>query len=79
MPAFIDYILHVTKQEKLFYIGHSQGTGSFFILNSEKPEYNTKIRLMVGLGPVAYLGHAQTPVIHFFAHYQSEIQVTAFN
>ncbi|KAF2886350.1 hypothetical protein ILUMI_19823, partial [Ignelater luminosus] len=74
LPAFIDYILHVTKNEKLFYIGHSLGTISFFILNSEKPEYNKKIRLMVGLGPVAYFGNTISPVIHFLATYQNEIQ-----
>jgi len=28
-PAFIDYILAVTKREKLIYIGHSQGESSF--------------------------------------------------
>ncbi|KAF2888027.1 hypothetical protein ILUMI_18146, partial [Ignelater luminosus] len=74
LPAFIDYILHVTRQEKLFYIGHSQGTVDFFILNSEKPEYNEKFRLMVGLGPVAYFSNAKAPIVHFLATYQNEIK-----
>ncbi|KAF2886716.1 hypothetical protein ILUMI_19457, partial [Ignelater luminosus] len=74
LPAFIDYILHVTGEEKLFYIGHSQGTTDFFVLNSEKPEYNKKFRLMVGLGPAAYFSNTKTPVIHFLAAYDNEIQ-----
>ncbi|KAF2899230.1 hypothetical protein ILUMI_06945, partial [Ignelater luminosus] len=74
LSAFIDYILHVTKEEKLFYIGHSQATISFFILNSEKPEYNKKIRLMVGLGPAVYFSNAKSPIIHFLATYQNSIQ-----
>ncbi|KAF2890007.1 hypothetical protein ILUMI_16166, partial [Ignelater luminosus] len=74
LPAFIDYILHATKQEKLFYIGHSQGTSNFFVLNSEKPEYNKKFRLMVGLAPVAYLSNAKTPIVYFLATYRNQIQ-----
>ncbi|KAF2887898.1 hypothetical protein ILUMI_18275, partial [Ignelater luminosus] len=74
LPAFIDYILHVTRQEKLFYIGHSQGTVNFFMLNSEKPEYNKKFRLMVGLGPAAYFSNSKTPIIHFLAAYRNQIQ-----
>ncbi|KAF2886921.1 hypothetical protein ILUMI_19251 [Ignelater luminosus] len=74
LPALLDYILHITKEEKLFYIGHSQGAVDFFALNSEKPEYNKKFRLMIGLAPVGYFSNAKSSFVHFIAAYQNEIQ-----
>lgn len=56
-PAMIDYILNYIGQEKLFYIGFSQGTTQFWVLTSLRPEYNEKIKLMSALAPVAYTGH----------------------
>lgn len=63
LPAMIDYILDYTHQEKLFYVGHSQGTTSFFAMGSEKPEYNSKVKLMVALAPVAYLKHIPNDIL----------------
>ncbi|XP_063636117.1 lipase 1-like [Cydia splendana] len=51
IPAMVDYVLDVTNAKKLIYIGYSQGGGSFFIMNSEKPEYADKISLFIGLAP----------------------------
>ncbi|XP_052750269.1 lipase 1-like [Galleria mellonella] len=53
-PAFIDFILKETGQEKVTIIGHSQGTINTFVLGSVRPEYNDKINLFVALAPVAY-------------------------
>ncbi|XP_049818497.1 lipase 3-like isoform X2 [Aethina tumida] len=55
LPANIDYILNVTNHEKLFYIGHSQGGTIYYVLTSEKPEYNDKIRMSAQLGPAVFL------------------------
>uniref|UniRef100_U5ERJ2 Putative triglyceride lipase-cholesterol esterase n=1 Tax=Corethrella appendiculata TaxID=1370023 RepID=U5ERJ2_9DIPT len=63
LPAKIDYILSKTKQEKLNYIGHSQGTTAFFVMTSTKPEYNSKIQLMQALAPVAYLSNMNSPLL----------------
>lgn len=41
--AVIDYILRGTGNEKLYYVGHSQGTTTLMVLLSERPEYNEKI------------------------------------
>ncbi|KAF2893236.1 hypothetical protein ILUMI_12940 [Ignelater luminosus] len=73
VPAFIDYILSQTNQEKLFYIGHSQGTTSFFALTSEEPEYNKKVRLSIALSPVAYAGHMKSALAHLFAIFEDQI------
>ncbi|XP_050680680.1 lipase 3-like isoform X1 [Leptidea sinapis] len=53
MPAMIDFILEKTNQEKLHYIGHSQGGTVFLVLNSMRPEYNDKFisaHLLAGVG-----------------------------
>ncbi|VVD04834.1 unnamed protein product [Leptidea sinapis] len=53
LPAMIDFILSKTGQEKLHYVGHSQGGTVFLVLNSMKPEYNEKFKsahLLAGVG-----------------------------
>ncbi|KAG8180328.1 hypothetical protein JTE90_016362 [Oedothorax gibbosus] len=62
IPAIIDYILNETKQEQLYYIGHSQGNTAAFALLSENQEYNKKIKLLVALAPVAFVGHINGPL-----------------
>lgn len=75
IPAFIDYILSITNQEKLYYIAHSQGTTSFFSMASERPEYNEKIRLMIALGPVVYISNTQHPLLKVLAEHMNIIDV----
>lgn len=58
----IDYVLNYTEQKSLYYIGHSMGTTSLFVLLSTRPEYNVKIRLGVCLAPVAFFKE-RTPLI----------------
>jgi lysosomal acid lipase/cholesteryl ester hydrolase len=55
LPAAIDYILAMTSQTKLHYIGFSEGTTAFFVMASERLEYNHKIKTMQALSPVAFL------------------------
>lgn len=59
LPASIDYILALTEEPKLQFIGHSLGAADFFVMASERPEYNDKIELMHGMGPVAFLSSAE--------------------
>ncbi|KAK3921362.1 Lipase 3 [Frankliniella fusca] len=54
LPAVIDYVLAETGQATLHYVGHSQGTTTFFVLGSERPEYMDKVATFTGLAPVAY-------------------------
>ncbi|XP_053614486.1 lipase 3-like [Plodia interpunctella] len=67
LPAMIDYVLNSTSAKTLKYIGHSQGTTSFFVMGSERPEYNEKIDLMVALSPVAFMSHAKSPFVRLTA------------
>ncbi|KRT85848.1 hydrolase, partial [Oryctes borbonicus] len=74
LPTMIDYILSTTGQSQLFYIGHSQGTTSFFVMTSEKPQYNSKIRLMVAMAPVAYMSHMTNPFFQLLANFHGTIE-----
>lgn len=78
VTAMIDYVLSNTKQEKLHYIGHSQGTTVFYILCSEKPEYNAKIRVHISLAPIAYMNHMTSPLLQIAAAGGTGLQVILF-
>ena len=43
IPAMIDHIIEQTKQEKIFMVAHSQGTTAFFVMASDRPEYQEKV------------------------------------
>lgn len=63
LPALIDYVLWENGQfRKLFYVSHSQGTTSFFVMASKRPEYNDKIQFASCLAPVAIMQHVNSPV-----------------
>jgi len=63
LPAMIDHVLNQTNAEKIQYIGHSQGTTSFWAMCAQRPEYCNKIISMQALAPVAYLDYAKCPLI----------------
>lgn len=67
VPAMIDYILEKTSQDKLYYIGHSQGTSALFALAAEKPEYNEKIRLVSALAPIAFMSRMENEVLQILS------------
>lgn len=67
LPAMIDYVLNLTGRTQLKYVGHSQGTTSFFVMCSERPEYNEKISLMVALSPIAWMSHLKSPLIRLMS------------
>ncbi|ODM99328.1 Gastric triacylglycerol lipase [Orchesella cincta] len=74
LPAYFDYILATTGEEKLHYVGHSQGTVVFWIAMSEHPEYNDKVHAMFGMGPVAFLNGTVSP-IRYLADVSTQLQV----
>ncbi|XP_044019382.1 lipase 1-like [Aphidius gifuensis] len=53
VPSTIDYVLNATNQNSLIFLGYSLGTASLFIALSERPEYNSKVQLMIGFGAIA--------------------------
>ncbi|XP_023031607.1 lipase 1 isoform X1 [Drosophila willistoni] len=63
IPAMIDTVLGKTGYQKLSYFGHSQGTTTFFVMASTRPEYNAKVHSMSALAPVAFMGHVKAPLL----------------
>lgn len=65
LPAEIDYILVKTKASQLHYIGYSMGTCVFYIMASERPEYQPKIRSQISLAPIAHLTNMKSSLKYF--------------
>ncbi|KAJ8929439.1 hypothetical protein NQ314_017888 [Rhamnusium bicolor] len=74
-PANVDYIVNKTNQ-KLFVIGHSQGNTCYFIMTSEKPEYNEKIKIGAVYGPSAMLRYIDYPIAVFLSYIVDTIEVS---
>ncbi|XP_053698741.1 lipase 3-like [Sabethes cyaneus] len=77
LPAVIDYILGITGFNSLHYAGHSQGTTSFFVMCSSRPEYNRKIKTAHLLAPVAYMYHTYSPPTRVLIPRTKELGVVA--
>eukprot|EP00347_Sterkiella_histriomuscorum_P016715 403352128 len=68
LPATIDYILGETGQEKISYIGHSEGTTQMFIGASMDNDYfKDRINLFVSLAPITRIGHPQSTLLKLMA------------
>ncbi|NXJ79158.1 LIPM Lipase, partial [Trogon melanurus] len=61
LPAAINFIVETTGQEKLYYIGYSQGTTAAFIAFSTMPELAQKVKLYFALAPVTAIKYARSP------------------
>lgn len=70
----IDYILNVTSQSSLFYIGYSQGGTVLMILLSTQPKYNSKIQTAILLAPVAFMSNIPCPICRDFV-FKSTISI----
>ena len=62
IPAMIDYIIEETGEQQIHYAGHSQGTTVYFVMMSQRPEYNTKIKSAHMLAPCAFFEHGSSVV-----------------
>jgi len=60
VPAVIDKIISVTKQSQIYYLGYSMGSTQIMVLLSEKPEYNSKLKLVTMCAPAAIINDATT-------------------
>ena len=57
LPAMINYVLQVTGQKQLFYVGHSQGTLIAFNGFADNPDLGKKIKAFFALAPVYTLNN----------------------
>lgn len=60
-PAQLDYVLKQTKRDSLLYVGLSQGALVYFVMMSERPEYNSKVKAMAGLAPFRKMPNFKAP------------------
>jgi pimeloyl-ACP methyl ester carboxylesterase len=74
IPAVIEHIVQVTGNQKVSYVGHSQGTTQMFYGMSEFHDYyKSRVNLAVMLGPVTKIPNAQSDAIHLMADFYDEI------
>ncbi|VVC99706.1 unnamed protein product [Leptidea sinapis] len=66
LPAMIDYIKN-NKSSNLYYVGHSQGTTSFYAMASLRPEYGRKIKMMFSLAPVAWISNTKSILLRYIS------------
>lgn len=66
IPAMINYVLNYTQQEKLVYIGHSQGATQMFAHLAEKPEFEEKLSIFIGLAPAISVRFIKNDVLRLF-------------
>ena len=58
LPVFFDYVTKATGQQKIDYMGHSQGTTVMFAALADKnPVVTQHLGKFIALGPVAYVFH----------------------
>ncbi|XP_058154821.1 lipase member K [Dasypus novemcinctus] len=62
LPATIDFIVEKTGQERLFYVGHSQGTTIAFIAFSTNPELAKRIKIFFALAPITTVKYTRSPL-----------------
>ena len=76
LPAVISYIKKTTKQDQLYYVGHSQGTMIAFAEFSSNQQLARSVKKFFALGPVSYLGNMKSP-LKYLAEFVPELKVDA--
>jgi pimeloyl-ACP methyl ester carboxylesterase len=68
LPTMIDFVLEKTGQQKVGFVGHSEGTTQTFIGMSMMPEYfQQKINLFVALAPPTRISNSQSTLMRLIA------------
>lgn len=62
LAAMFDYILGLTDNSALHYVGYSQGTSTFMVLLSSRPEYREKVKTIHLMAPVVYMHRMKQPL-----------------
>lgn len=76
--AVISYIIGVTGQPKVAYVGHSMGTTQmFYALATDEEFYKDKLSIFIGLGPVTKISNTQSGLLKFAADFLPEVSVAA--
>lgn len=71
----LDYVIKVTKQDKLFYVGHSQGTVMGFAGFTFNQTLASHIHTFFALAPVTTVTHIQG-LFKLISDFSTEIAVS---
>uniref|UniRef100_A0A0N5B1C1 Lipase n=1 Tax=Syphacia muris TaxID=451379 RepID=A0A0N5B1C1_9BILA len=63
LPAMINYVLNVTGENQLYYIGYSEGTLTMFAKLASDQSFSRKIRSMFALGPIGLLKSVRGAIV----------------
>ncbi|KAF2888079.1 hypothetical protein ILUMI_18094, partial [Ignelater luminosus] len=74
IPKMVDYVREHTGQDKIFYIGHSQGTTVSYVMMSENKGYNDKFRAVFSLAPIAYMGRITSPLWQLMSLFTNSVE-----
>ncbi|KAF2889838.1 hypothetical protein ILUMI_16335 [Ignelater luminosus] len=73
VPTGVDYVRNITNQDKIFYIGHSQGTTVSYVMLSRMAAYNDKFRAVFTLAPSAYAKRAFSPLVRIISKFEKSL------
>ncbi|XP_025253262.1 lipase member J [Theropithecus gelada] len=74
LPASIDFIVKQTRQEEIFYVGHSQGTTIGFITFSTIPKIAERIKIFFALAPVFSTKYLKSPLVRMTYKWKSIVK-----
>ncbi|KFO71007.1 Lysosomal acid lipase/cholesteryl ester hydrolase, partial [Cuculus canorus] len=63
IPAELYFIMNKTRQEDVYYVGHSEGTTAGFIAFSTYPELAKRVKMFSALSPVVTGSYATSPLV----------------
>ncbi|CAG7726828.1 unnamed protein product, partial [Allacma fusca] len=78
-PAALNYILNVTGQPQLNWVGFSLGNNVLVGMLSIYPEYNSKIKFGGAMGPAIYFGKTRSPLLRQWASVSNFFESVAFS
>jgi pimeloyl-ACP methyl ester carboxylesterase len=71
-PSMIAYVKNATGQEKITYIGHSEGTIQAFAGLVANNSVADSLNLFIALAPVAYVQYVESPILQALAKLHAE-------
>lgn len=67
IPAALNYIEMITKQQKIAYIGHSQGTTQmFYALATNQDYFAERVSVFIALAPVTAIHNEESIILEMF-------------
>ena len=75
IPASIKYVLKVTGEKSLSYVGHSTGCTVLFIALNYQPELNENIDTMIAFAPVSANGNNKLSYSRTLSSFVKQIMV----